>query len=113
MNQNSGMQIEYENYLASDDKTILINGKTYYKIVYKYSLANRNNRIYITIPTELLNGNKSENVIDEKGQKFILGPSVHMAFRDGIPDWYVKTLTVSIAGIDQISDIGNYLSLLE
>lgn len=113
MNQNSGMQIEFENYLASDDKTILINGNTYYKIVYKYSHPNRNNRIYITIPTELLIGNKSINVIDEEGREFILGPSVHMCFRDGIPEWYVKTLTVSIEGIDRISDIGNYLSLLE
>ena len=104
----SEMEIKYEEYLKSDDKTKTINGKKYYKIVDCHI-----GKVFgiIIVPFEAL---PKANVwlIDENGFKFFTDGLVHMRFSEGIPEWYFKLATL---GIDVVKpcEIGEYVRICQ
>ena len=102
------MEIKYEEYLKSDDKIKIINGKEYYKIVdchigELFSV--------ISIPY----GAVSESnvwLVDENGFRFFTSGLVHFRFSEGIPEWYLKLATI---GIDVVKpcEIGKYVRMFD
>lgn len=104
----SEMEIKYEEYLKSDDKTKTINGKEYYKIV-DCDIGN----VFgiMTVPYEAV---PKANVwlVDENGFKFFTGGLVHIRFFGDIPEWYLKLATVGI-NVVKPSKIGEYVRMCE
>lgn len=104
----SEMEIKYEEYLKSNDKTKMINGKEYYKIVDCHI-----GKVFgiIIVPFEAV---PKPNVwlIDENGFKFFTDGLVHMRFSEGIPEWYLKLATLSI-DVAKPYKIGEYLRICE
>lgn len=105
------MEIEYEEYIASDDKCIRIDEKTFYKIIHKDKISIRNGTVLICVPWELFNHTPISTVRGEEDRIFNLGGPVHYSFRCPIPRWYTETATVSVEGIHDIDKIGDYLAL--
>lgn len=110
MEEKSQMEIAYEEYLASDDKCIKIGENTFYKIINKDKISIKNGTVLICIPRELFNHTSIIKVRDEEDRIFNLGGPVHYSFRCPIPRWYMETVTLTVEGIHDIDEIGDYLS---
>ena len=78
----------YEEYLAAEDKTVSIGGKTYYKIILKEKV---NKKIsVITVPVDVMSG---ELVFtDEYGYVFETSAPALFAFKADGPEWHYKTV---------------------
>ncbi len=104
----SEMEIKYKEYLKSKDKTKIISGKEYYKIVdcHVGSVFG-----IMIVPYEAV---PKANVwlIDENGFKFFTDGLVHFRFSGDIPEWYLRLATV---GIDVVKpcEIGKYVRMCE
>ena len=108
--EKSDMEIIYEEYLKDKNRLFIFQNILLYKIIHKSRLSLRDGTVLITIPWKVLSiGNGP--FFDENGNRFILGSPAHMSFRgnDGIPEWYMKTATVTVEGIHDISEIGSYI----
>ncbi len=105
----SDMEIKYEEYLKSNDKTKIINGKEYYRIVdcYVGSMLG-----IMTVPFEVVS-QPDVWLVDENGFKFLSKGLMHVRFSGEIPDWYLKEL--AIIGIDVVEpcEIGKYVRMCE
>ena len=104
----SEMEIKYEEYLKSNDKTKMINGKEYYKIVDCHIGEGFG---IIIVPFEAVPKSKVW-LIDENGFKFFTDGLVHIRFSEGIPEWYLKLATLSI-DVVKPCEIGKYLRICE
>lgn len=110
MSEKSEMEIVYEKYLSEKNRLLIFHDSILYKIVHKSTISLRDGTVLITIPWEVLSlGNGP--YFDENGNQFNLGIPAHMSFRNnnGIPEWYTKTATVTVEGIHNSSEIGNYI----
>lgn len=104
----SEMEIKYEEYLKSNDKTKTISGKEYYKIV-DCDIGN----VFgiMIVPYEAV---PKANVwlVDENGFKFFTDGLVHFRFSEDTPEWYLKLATVGI-NVVKPSKIGEYVRMCE
>jgi len=98
----------YEEYKASDDKEIVIDGETYYKIIDIYKLVDYN---MIMLPSDIFRW-KSSTLMDEKGNVFKVGAPMHCSFRGKAPEWYMHTLSFPIWETKP-EEIGSYVRLVE
>ena len=104
--EKSDMEIIYEEYLKDKNRLFIFQNILLYKIIHKSRLSLRDGTVLITIPWKVLSiGNGP--FFDENGNR----SPAHMSFRgnDGIPEWYMKTATVTVEGIHDISEIGSYI----
>ena len=115
METKSTMELCYEEYLQSDDREIIIDDKCFYKIIYKGKLSFYGGTVLITVPWELFSGSTSRTVMDENMNEFELGAPVHFSFRTGggIPEWYFRTATLAVKGIQDKDAIGDFVALIE
>lgn len=113
MKEKSQMEIEYENYLSSDDKCVKIEGNVFYKVIHKQSISLRGGVVLITVPWELFDHSSEKRVIDENGKEFKLGEAVHYSFHESIPEWFLKTATINVESIHEINEIGDYVLLIK
>lgn len=98
----------YEEYKIRDDKVIIINGEEYFRIIEK---SRRGGFELISVPREVF---KEEGRIlqDELGNIFEAGSPSHCSFREEIPEWYLKTVLLTVKGIG-IDKIGQYVRLVK
>ena len=104
----SGMEIKYEEYLKSDDKTKIINDKEYYKIVDCYV-----GELFgiMTVP----HGAASKAniwLVDENGFNFFSKGMMHIGFLEGVPEWYLKLATLDVDVVKPCK-IGEYVRMCE
>ena len=111
MKEMSQMEIEYENYLSADDTIIEVDGKLFYKIVHKDRISLDEGIVLVCVPWKLFNDTAIDKVKDENNNVFKLGAPVHYSFRRPVPQWYMETVTVTVNGIHEICQIGEYLAL--
>lgn len=104
----SEMEIKYEEYLKSDDKIKIINGKEYYKIVD----CDIGNVFGIIIVPHKAVPKPNVWLVDENGFKFFTSGLVHFRFSGDITEWYLKLATI---GIDVVKPckIGEYVRMCE
>lgn len=104
----SGMEIKYEEYLKSDDKTKIINSKEYYKIVDCYV-----GELFgiMTVPHGAVS---KANIwlVDENGFKFFSKGMMHIRFLEGVPEWYLNLANIGIK-VSKPCEIGNYVRLYD
>ena len=112
MEEKSQMEMEYESYLSSDNTVIVKDGITYYKIVSKLKVTIDKEKVLICIPWKMFGNQGIRRVRDEYGNQFDLGETVHYSFRSFIPQWYKHTLSVIVEGIDEVTEIGDYLTIV-
>lgn len=98
----------YEAYKNSRDKVMLIDGVKYFKIIEKHKIYNHQ---IIIIPIDALCA-KGNIIKDEKGNVFTVENLATYSFRNNIPDWYLKTVSVVLRDI-AIDKIGDYVTLVE
>lgn len=98
----------YENYKRKDDKVLMIEGERYFKIIKKEKIVGLE---IITLPNEVFDyfGNTLK---DECGNIFQVGNAVHFSFRNEIPEWYLKTVSVVLKNIT-ISELGEYVHFIK
>ncbi len=111
MKEKSQMEIEYEKYLSSNVKTMEIDGVVYFKIIQKQQIPLRGGTVLICLPWEFFEDRSINDCNDENGRRIKLGAPVHYSFREQIPEWYLKTVTVNVEDIHGVDEIGDYLSL--
>lgn len=111
MNEKSPMEIQYEEWLAREDRMVEKDGQTFYRIIRKDRLSLKDGTVVIVVPWDLLKNTTGE-YSDENGNVFRLGSPMHMSFRCAIPTWYLETASVPVEGIHETTQIGNYLSKL-
>ena len=97
----------YEEYKRDTEKSIIINGKTYYKIIYRCKY-NRNNdfswMVLVYIPEDYRIG---DMLVDENGNEFIIKAVEMMTFTT-VPEWYPIMFPLCIVG--KTNDIGIYFA---
>lgn len=98
----------YEAYKVSNNKVIIINGVEYFRIIEKNKICNYQ---MIVIPNNIFStvGNRLK---DEMGNIFTVGNPVHYSFKDRIPEWYLKTVSVMVKDTT-INKIGEYVTLVK
>lgn len=104
----SEMEIKYEEYLKSDDKFKIIDGKKYYKVIDCYV----SDYFGILIVPHEAAPKANIWLEDENGFRFFSKGLVHMRFTDGVPEWYLRLASI---GIDVVrpTKIGNYVRMCE
>ena len=115
MSDKSKMELKYERYLLSKDKTLILDGKTFYRIIDKFLVKKM---LIITLPLEAFGDNTVEKIItnkytDEDNRVFAFSAPMHISFIGKAPDWYYETLTVQVKGVKKIDEIGDYISKME
>lgn len=105
----SEMEIKYEEYLKSDDKTKIINGKKYYRII-DYHVGSICG--FMTIPNGVVS---LPNVwfVDENGFKFLSKGLVHIRFSGDIPEWYLKSAKIICIDVVEPCEIGEYVRMCD
>ena len=97
----------YEEYKKDTEKSIDIDGKIYYKIIYRCKY-NRNNdfswMVLVYIPEDYRIG---DMLVDENGNEFII-KAVEMTTFTTIPEWYPTMFPLCIVG--KKNDIGIYFA---
>ena len=104
------MASTYELYNKSDDKIIYLEGLAYYKIISKSKLSIKEGLIMVCLPIEIFRNEAVKSFVDENGRIFKIGDSAHFSFKETIPIWYYNTLTVSLEGVHETDEIGEYLT---
>jgi len=98
----------YEAYQSDPDKFLVINGRSYSKIIHRCEFY-----IYDT-PTLLVSFESAEGLcvgdvlIDEHGREFVIKAFEMIRFAGNVPAWYLKVSNIAIQGKDY--SIGEYLS---
>ena len=102
------MDIKYENYLKSDDRIKIINGKEYHKVVDCHIFDS------FGIMSVSFEAAPKPNIwlIDENGFKFFSKGLVMMSFRGPIPEWYFKLANIGI-DVSKPCKIGNYVRMYD
>ena len=102
------MDIKYENYLKSDDKTKIINGKEYHKVIDCHVFDS------FGVMSVSFEAAPKPNIwlIDENGFKFFSKGLVHMSFARPVPEWYLKLANIGIE-VSKPCKIGNYVRLYD
>lgn len=109
MSEKSEMEILYEQYSDDARRTYEKDGIVYYKFVHKQKLKLRGGMVLVTVPREAVT-NISDSYCDENGKQILFDAPVHMSFRgNGIPRWYIETVTLPVKEISEVSEIGEYV----
>ena len=108
MPEQSPMEIQYEEWLAREDRVIEKNGRTFYRIISKNKLSLNGGTVMIVVPLSVLTSNGE--YMDENGNTFLLGGPSHISFTDSIPTWQYETRTVPVKDIHDLAQIGDYLA---
>ena len=95
----------YAEYMTRNDKTVMINGKRYWRIVDKSKLTDFE---VIVLPSDAC-GKKME---DEMGNEFHVSVPVEYNFKGEVPQWYKETVSLMLMDIE-IKRIGNYVCIIE
>lgn len=115
----SEMEFIYEKYLKRDDRSKVINGNQFYRIVYAHHFDTPKLQDYLEmiIPWEYIKSIKADEVvtadtiwIDENGNRFQVLSSAFMRFSGDIPEWYLQCGVFSVRWIDTPA-IGNYIGI--
>lgn len=104
----------YTEYLK-DKEPIIIDGRYYYKVIYKERLGFeiRGCRcISVMLPAELFKPKWDKIVEDEDSRRFELVGPESIRFSDGIPDWHMKTYIFLVKNVSETDEIGNYLRVV-
>lgn len=109
--EKSQMEILYDNYLKSDNQSIEKDGVTFYRLIKKEKVKIKGGMVLITVPIQAVD-NINDTYCDENGKHIIMDLPVHMSFRDEIPEWYVRTVTLPVKNISEISEIGDYIGMI-
>ena len=108
----SEMERIYEEWLRRSDRTIEIDGNTYYRIVYSecFNLYSRGKEVLcVILSPDMPRGKIFE---DENGNHFIFDGYHHIRFIDEIPEWYLKSGQCSLKW-QETKVIGKYLKVIE
>ena len=111
----SKVEQAYEAY-KKGSKTKIINGETYFKIIYKesFNITGRGKVISAVLPAALFEkGRHTNRFSDENGIMIESGMPAHYSFRSGIPEWYMNSFSVFIFGFENENEIGDYLIPIE
>lgn len=111
MHTRSTMEQEYEAFLQSEDRVLRIGDMKFHKIIHKDRVAFQGGTVIITVPHALFHGDMPKILMDEKGKTFSLGSVCRMNFRGQIPKWYLNAVAVTVDGIHDVTEIGNYLTV--
>ena len=104
----------YKEYLASNDKTVIIDGEEYYKVVFiaHFNDSRLGNFVHIVLHSDMFQPEVKFNKIkDEKDNIYKLSGPEMIHFDDAIPEWYFKCWSFFIIDSESDSltqDIGNY-----
>jgi len=110
MEKLKNMEEAYQAYLQHPEKEIVYEGIRYFRIIYKTGFhINGVWTMFVTIPLKMVAGKKLPIVAEDVlGEKITITAPAHFSFRNGIPDWYMDTLTFSIP---HIPDVDWYLGV--
>ena len=113
-NQKSDLDIKYESYLNSSDKTKIINGKIYYKAVNICILTIGNEKCYeLCLDKEMFGRGKIECIQDEWGNVLKLSPPAFCSFGGNIPEWYRNCGLFLIKRSEIKGTIGKFFTVIE
>ena len=112
----SALDVLYVDYLASDDKTLIVDGNVFHKIIFKDTLHIPDCARMITsvIVSKHIGGGKTGDWYeDERGNRFECRGREMMSFRGReIPEWYLETLSLCFEDVESFS-IGSFLRCVE
>lgn len=97
----------YEEYKKDAEKSIIIDGKTFYKIIYRCKYNGNKNfswMVLVYIPEDYRIG---DTLVDENGNEFVIKAVEMMTFTT-ISEWYLTMWPLCVVG--KTNDIGIYLA---
>lgn len=112
MSHSNTMEFLYEDYLTSPDKTVEIDGYTFYKIIHKDRMSIGDGIVTICVSKEISSDIKNMQLMDDWGRTFIVRGIVHMCFGVEIPRWFLETYTIAVHGIHEINQIGSHVAAI-
>lgn len=108
----SPMEKVYENYKQKTDKTKIINGRLYYRIIHSdnvFFTAIKKEYLIVILSPEI-EKHINELYEDENGNRFVLTGFHHIKFPGDIPQWYLDCGAYNMKWLKN-KNIGNYISL--
>lgn len=110
----SPVEKAYQEYKLRNDKTRIIDGKLYYRIVLSefFNLTGYENGYLLVVPSPDMPQEKSAVYQDENGNHFRLGGRNHICFAGEIPEWYLECGECNMKW-QETKNIGKYLSIVE
>lgn len=110
----SPVEEAYQEYKQRTDRTKMINGKLYYRIVLSdfFNLTGLENGYLLVIPSPDMPQKKDAVYQDEKGNHFTFCGHNHIRFAGEIPEWYLECGEYNMKW-QETKDIGKYLTMVE
>ncbi len=110
----SPIEKAYQEYHQRSDKTRVINGKLYYRIVCSefFNLTGLEDGYLLVVPSPDMPQDKNAVYQDENGNHFTLGGRNHIRFAGEIPKWYLECGECNMKWKETIH-IGKYLTIVE
>ena len=110
----SPVEKAYQEYKLRNDKTKIIDGKLYYRIVMSefFNLTGYENGYLLVVPSPDMPQEKNAIYQDENGNHFTFGGHNHIRFSGEIPEWYLECGECNMKW-QETKNIGKYLSIVE
>ncbi len=110
----SPVEKAYQEYKQRSDKTKIINGKLYYRIVLSefFNLTGLENGYLLVIPSPDMPQEISAVYQDENGNHFTFGGRNHFRFSGERPEWYLECGEWNMKW-QETKNIGKYLTIVE
>lgn len=110
IDDNETFDVIYQRYLEDTEKTIDIDGVTYYKAMTISKINFCEKRLNVVLPLGF-NIRSGDIIIDENGNQYEYQGCATMSFGGKIPEWYFNTLSVILSYSDD--NIGTYFAVNE
>ncbi len=111
MEEISELKNRYDIYLAEKKKTLIKDGKVYYKLVNKDVLTLGNQRFLALTLSNKAFEKETNSIMTEGGEIIKLDSSpMELVFRGEEPEWYKETRTVTISNIRDVTIVGEYVT---
>ena len=110
----SPIERAYQKFKQRNDKTKVINGKIYYRIVWSdyFNLTGRDRGLLSVVPSPDMPKKADAVYQDENGNHFSFGGMHHIRFISEIPKWYFECGECSMEW-QETKNIGKYLMIIE
>ena len=110
----STVEKAYQEYKQRTDRTKIINGKLYYRIVLSefFNLTGYENGYLLVIPSPDMPQEHNAVYQDENGNHFTFGGRNHIRFAGEIPEWYLECGECNMKW-QETKEIGKYLTIIE
>lgn len=110
----SPVEKAFQEYKQRNDKTKIINGKIYYRIVLSefFNLTGFENGYLLVVPSPDMPQENGAIYQDENGNHFMLGGRNHIRFAEEMPEWYLECGECTMKW-EETKNIGKYLTIVE